>query len=148
MLYFLRMHTWLVIGGEFLSKPVKADAELALSVFATMRSDEDFKRAEWWFFQEFDAKSHRAFKKKFPVGSKGLRNFVVFANYWEVLGTLVNDGLLNEDLAFDMFGCPWKKAEPVVHGIRKDMKIPRLYENFEVLGKRFSDWEKKHPPKV
>ena len=131
-----------------MSKPTKADAELLLRLFAIMRSDEDFKRAWWWFYEELDVKSYRAFKKKYPMGSEGCRNFVVVANYWEVLGTLVNNGLVGEDLVFDMFAVPWKKAEPIVHSIRKDMKIPRLYENFEVLAKKFPEWEKKHPPKV
>jgi len=60
----------------------------------------------------------------------------------------VNNGLLNEGLVFDMFLVPWKKAEPIAQGIRKEMKEPRLYENFEVLAKKQADWEKKHPPKV
>jgi len=47
-----------------------------------------------------------------------------------------------------VFVCPWHKAEPIVDGIRKDMKVARLYGSFEVLGKRFSEWEKKHLPKV
>ena len=113
-----------------------------------MRSDEDYRKALWWFYEQFDAKSYRAFRKKYPMGSEGYRNFIVFANYCEVLGALVNNGLLSLDLAFDMFVVPWEKAEPVVRGIRKDMKIPRLYENFEVLGKKFPEWEKKHPLKV
>jgi hypothetical protein len=131
-----------------LSKPTKEDADLLLRVFAIMRSDEDFKKAMWWFWGEFDEKSYEAFKKKYPMGSEGYRNFSVVAGYWEVLGTLVNNGLLSEDLVFDMFGIPWEKAEPIVHGIRKDIKWPRLYENFEVLAKKLAEWEKKHPPKV
>jgi len=131
-----------------LSKPTKADAELSLRLFAIMRSDEEFKKARWWFYEEFDEKSYRAFKKKCPKGSEGYRNFIVFADYLEVLGALVNHGLLSEDLVFDMIDVPWKKAEPIVHGIRKDMKLPRLYENFEVLAKKLPEWEKKHPPKV
>jgi hypothetical protein len=47
-----------------------------------------------------------------------------------------------------MFGMDWKKAEPIVHGIRKEAKMPRLYENFEALAKKYFEWEKKHPPKV
>ena len=138
----------MLVEESVLSKPTKADAELFLRYFAIMRSDEDFKKAMRWFYEEFDVKSYRAFKKKYPMGSEGYRNFMVFVGYWEVLGTLVNNGLLSEDLVFDMFAVPWKKAEPIVHGIRKDMKIPRLYENFEVLAKKLPQWEKKHPPKV
>jgi len=131
-----------------MSKPTRADAELSLRLFAIMRSDEDFKKAMWWFYEELDAKSYRAFKKKYPMGTEGYRNFIVFANYCEVLGALVNNGLLSQDLAFDMFVVPWEKAESIVHGIRKNMKIPRLYEHFEVLAKKFPEWEKKHPPRV
>ena len=131
-----------------LSKPTKADAELFLRFYSIMRSDEDFKKAMSWFYEELDKKSYRAFKKRYPMGSEGYRNFIVFANYCEVLGALVNNGLLSQDLAFDMFVVPWEKAEPIVHGIRKDMKAVRLFENFEVLAKKQSEWEKKHPPKV
>jgi hypothetical protein len=131
-----------------LPKPTKEDADLLLRVFAIMRSDEDFKKAMWWYLEQLDEKSYEAFKKKYPIGSEGRRNFMIFAGYWEVLGTLVNNGLLSEDLLFDMFGIQWQKAEPIVHGMRKDSKIPRLYENFEVLAKKFAEWEKKHPPKV
>ena len=138
----------MLVEESVLSKPTKADAELFLRFFAIMRSDEDFKKAMRWFYEEFDVKSYRAFKKKYPMGSEGYRNFMVFTSYWEVLGTLVNNGLLIQDLVFDMFAFPWEKAEPIVHGIRKDMKIPRLYENFEVLAKKLPQWEKKHPPKV
>ena len=138
----------MLVEESVLSKPTKADAELFLRYFAIMRSDEDFKKAMRWFYEEFNVKSYRAFKKKYPMGSAGYRNFMTFVGYWEVLGTLVNNGLLSEDLVFDMFFVPWKKAEPIVHGIRKDMKEPRFYENFEVLAKKLTEWEKKHPPKV
>jgi len=134
--------------AEFLVKPTKEDADLLLRFFGIMRSDEDLKKAMGWFFNELDVKNYTAFKKKYPPGSEGYRNFGVVAGYYEVLGTLVNNGLLSEDLVFDMFMVPWKKAEPIVHGIRKDMKEPRFYENFEVLAKKLPEWEKKHPPKV
>ena len=131
-----------------MSKPTKADAELLLRLYAIMRSDEDFKKATWWLYEELDVKSYRAFKKKYPMGSEGCRNFIVVANYWEVLGTLVNNGLVGLDLVFDMFAIPWEKVEPIVYGLRKDMKIPRLYENLEILAKKFPEWEKTHPPKI
>lgn len=131
-----------------MAKPTKEDAELFLRLFATMRSDEDFKNAMRWFYEEFDEKSYEAFKKKYPRRSEGNRNFNTYIGYWEVISTLVANDLLSEDLVFDMFLVPWNKAEPIVHGMRKDMKEPRLYENFEVLAKRQIEWEKKHPPKV
>jgi len=133
-----------------LSKPTKEDAELLLRCFETMRSDEDFKKARWWFFDKFTEKNYRAFKKRYPRGSQGYRYFMDFVAYWELLSTLVLHGVLSEDLVFDMFPFQflWMRAEPVVLGMREDMKTPRLFENFEVLGKKVVEWEKTHPPKV
>ncbi len=133
---------------DFLVKPTKEDAELLLRFFGIMRGDEELKRAWRWFWHEFDVKSYEEFKEKYPKGSEGEMNFDVYAGYFEVLGTLVNNGVLSEDLVFDMFLIPWKKAAPIAQGIRKEMKEPRLYENFEVLAKKQSEWDKKHPPKV
>jgi len=45
---------------------------------------------------------------------------MIFAGYWEVLGTLVNNGLLSENLLFDMFGIQWQKDE--VTGQAKENK--------------------------
>ena len=131
-----------------MSKPTKEDAELFLRYFGIMRSDEDFKKAAKWFHSELDAKSYKVFKKKYPTGSEGYGNLMLFASYWEVLSTLVNNGLLNEDLVFDMFLFPWKKVEPIVYGLRKELKAARLFENFEALARRLPKWEKRHPPKV
>ena len=131
-----------------MAKPTKEDAELLLRFFGIMRSDEDFKRAMRWFYTEFTEKSYETFKKKYPTGSDGYMNFNTFIGYWEVLSTLVLDGVLSEDLVFDMFLIPWKKAEPIVRGMRNDMKEPRLCENFEVLAEKLAEWEKSHPPKV
>ena len=68
----------------------------------------------------------------------------------EMLATLVVNGLISEDLVFDMilFKPRWEKAEPIVYGLRKEWKSPRLYENFEVLVQKEAEWEKTHPPKV
>ena len=136
------------MGVSVLSKPTKEDADLLLRYFAIMRSDEDFKKAVHWFWEEFNEKTYRAFKRKYPARSEGYRNFTIVCSYWEILSTLVNNDVLNEDLVFDMFILPWERAEPIVYGLRKDWKEPRLYENFEVLAKRKAEWEKTHPPKV
>jgi len=131
-----------------MSKPTQKDAELLLQVLK-LTNDEESRNAYRWFWEEFDVKSHRKFKKKYPSGSRGSRLFNRFMSNWEMLATLVVNGLISEDLVFDMlFVEPlWKKAEPIVHGLRKEWKSPRLYENFEVLVQKAAKWEKTHPPK-
>lgn len=130
-------------------KPTQKDAELLLRVLELTR-DEEGRRANRWFWGEFDVKSYRKFRKKYPCGSEGEGHFNRFVGNWEMLATLVVNGLISEDLVFDMFLVKplWEKAEPIVYGFRKEWKEPRLYENFEVLAQRAAEWEKTHPPKV
>ncbi len=130
-------------------KPTQKDAELLLQVLE-LRRDKVSMRANRWFWEEFDTKTYRKFKKKYPSGSRGSRYFNHLMGNWELLATLVVNGLINEDLVFDMFYVEpqWEKAQPVVYGLRKEWKSPRLYENFEVLAQKAAKWEKTHPPKV
>jgi len=130
-------------------RPTPKDAELLLQVLGLIR-DEEGRRAYQWFWEEFDVKSYRKYKKKYPYGSEGQRYFNRFIGDWEMLATLVVNGLISEDLVFDMFFVKpsWEKAEPIVYGLRKKWKSPRLYENFEVLVQKEAEWEKTHPPKV
>ncbi|MFQ5820847.1 MAG: hypothetical protein ACE5I5_12720 [Candidatus Heimdallarchaeota archaeon] len=132
-----------------MSKPTEADAELLLQIFAIMRTDEDARKATWWVFEELEEQSYDEFKAKYPMGSEGNRNFKTFASYCEVIGTLVNKNLLSEDIVFDAWGnLLWDKLKPIVLGMRKDMGIPRLMENYEIFANKYPKWEEKNPPKV
>ena len=67
----------------------------------------------------------------------------------ELIGVLVNKELLSEDLIFDLYGSMvWEKVEPIVYGMRKEINMPRLFENYEVCAKKYQSWAEKNPPKV
>jgi len=130
-------------------KPTQKDAELLLQVMALIR-DAEGRRAHRWLLEEFDVKSYRRFRQKYPRGSLGSTYFDRVMSDWEILATLALNGLISDDLVFDMFFVKpfWDKAEPIVQGLRKEWKSPRLYENFEVLVQRALEWDKTHPPKI
>jgi hypothetical protein len=136
-------------GDKKMSKPTQKDAELLLQLLK-LTNNEESREAYRWFWEEFDVKSHRKFKKKYPSGSRGSGFFNRFMSNWEMLATLVVNGLISEDLIFDMFFVKpfWMKAELIVYGLRKEWKSPRLYENIEVLVQKEAEWEKTHSPKV
>jgi len=132
-----------------MSKPTKEDAALLLQLMAVFAADEENKKAYFWVYEELDEKNYDDFKTKYPMGSEGYRNIMIFASNGELLGVLVNKDLLSEDLVFDLWGdMLWEKVEPIVQGIRKDIKRPRLFENYEVFGKKYQLWAEKNPPKV
>lgn len=65
------------------------------------------------------------------------------------MSTFVVAEVLSEDLVYDMWGdMQWGKAEPIVKGLRTQFGMPRLYENFEVVAKKYPEWAEKNPPKV
>jgi len=100
-----------------------------------------------WYRNEFDVKSYEEFKEKYPVGSEGLRKFLTYGMFCEVLGVLADNGLLNTDMYFDAFGGPrFSKAEPIVKDWRKERSSPTLWENWELLGKKSREyWDKRKP---
>jgi len=132
-----------------MSKPTKEDAALLLQLMAVWAADEENKEAYIWVYFILDEKNYDDFKTKYPVGSEGYRNIMTFASNGEQLGVLVNKELLSEDLVYDLFGDMfWEKVEHIIHGLRKDANRPRLFENFEVFGKKYQLWAEKNPPKV
>ncbi|MHA1992086.1 MAG: DUF4760 domain-containing protein [Candidatus Hodarchaeales archaeon] len=130
-------------------KPTKDDAELLLQFMAIGNNNDDYKNAGNWFFEELSEQSYEEFKSKYPVGSQGYRNFMLVIGFNEVISTFVNNNLLSGDLVFDLWGnLNWKKAGPIVKGLRKDMEYPRLFENYEYFVKNYNKWDEKNPKKV
>ncbi|MFX0023537.1 MAG: hypothetical protein ACFE9S_14520 [Candidatus Hermodarchaeota archaeon] len=132
-----------------MGKPTKEDAALLIQIFGIESADEDYKKAVNWFFSEMNETDYNDYKAKNPIGSEGYQNFMTLCHYWELIGTLVNRDVLNEDLVFDMHGdMLWDKAEPIIHGMRKDLDMPRFLENYEVFAKKYPKWAENNPIKV
>jgi hypothetical protein len=126
-------------------KPTKEDAGMILKLVEMIYSTEDLKKGMWWVTDEPSVK-YDEFKKKYPVGSEGYRNFMNVGMFYELLGVLVYYGVLNEDLVFDLFATMWSKAEPIVKGIQKE-KGRDFFENYEWLATKKTKWLKTRPPK-
>ena len=132
-----------------MSKPTKDDASLMLQIMAMMKGDQEFQKAEKWLTIEFRAKNYEDFKKKYPMISEGYGYLMNLLSYGELIGSLVNNDLLSEDLVFDLYGnILWEKVEDIVQGLRKEWGKPRFYENLELMARKYPIWEENHPPKL
>ena len=130
-------------------KPTKEDADLILKIFSTAMNDELYQNAYRWFLIEFNETNFDNFIKENPIGSQNTRYFMRVTTYCELVSTLVVTEVLSDDLVYEMWGdMQWAKAEPIVKGFRAQFGMPRLYENFEVVAKKYPEWSEKHPPKV
>ena len=132
-----------------MSKPTKEDASLFLQIFSIMKNDEVYQKAVLWSLTEFKVKDYEEFKKKYPIGSDGYKYMFNMLEYAEVVGILINNDVLSEDLIYDSYGdMYWEKVKDIVHGMRKDWGRPRLYENYEIIAKKYSNWAESHPAKL
>ena len=132
-----------------MSKPTKEDAQLFVQIVGIIAQNEGLSDAMNWVAIELNVKNYEEFKQKYPMGSDGFKKFMAYTSIYETIGILVNRDLLSGDLIYDAWGnLFWSKIEPIAHGQRKEWKIPRLYENFEVMAKGYTEWTEKNPPKL
>lgn len=135
------------------SKPTAEDARIMIEL-ANMSSDERKRKAFEWFFNDFAPKKIKdpvEFKRLYPRGSEESRHVGEIMGYFELAGALIENGVLNEDLFFDISPPPqwfWLALQPLIYGMRAEMNEQRLGENFELLYERHEKWLKNHPPKI
>ena len=111
-------------------KPSHADAELLLHLYE-IRREPELRRARKWFLTEFQARSWAEIKSRYLSHSDEDRHFRMTVSYWELVGTLVNRGVLHPDLFFDHTGediVAWERCKPWVAEARADLRPTYLYQ--------------------
>jgi len=112
----------------------QTDLVVALSSAARSREFVEALADTWSAeFKDFDD-----FVKKYgaPVSREPVSvSILVICNFFEHLGVLVKNKLVDAHLVFQLFAIAhfWEKVKPVVEGMRKEFHEPALYEWFEYL---------------
>lgn len=117
-----------------MAKPVHADAELLLRLYE-IRRDPELRQARKWFLTEFKPAGWADIKSRYLSHSDEDRWFRMTTSYWEMVGTLVNRGVLNADLFFDHTGediVSWERCKGWIADARADIRPTYLYQ-FERL---------------
>jgi hypothetical protein len=115
-------------------KPTHADADLLLRLYE-MRREPELRRARQWFLTEFRGEDWTEIKLRYLTHSDEDRRFRMTTSYWEMVGTLVNRGVLHPDLFFDHTGediVTWERCKPWIAAARADIRPTYLYQ-FERL---------------
>ncbi len=118
-------------------KPSHADAELLLRLYE-IRRDPELRRARQWFLKEFQATGWDEIGQRYLTHTDEDRWFRMTISYWEMVATLVNRGVLHEELFFDHTGedvVTWEKCKPWIAGARASIR-PSYLHNFEKLVER------------
>jgi hypothetical protein len=130
------------------SIPTHEDAKLMVELFK-LRLDPYLQESENWFTTQFEPGSWEELKTRYPVSSREWRMLNTVLGYWEMLGALIDQNLLSEDLLFDaMEGMEitWAKVKEWLPSARSEVG-PDLWENIEVLATRQQKWRSARLPK-
>jgi hypothetical protein len=110
--------------------PNHDDAQLLLKLYEVRREPE-LRRARQWFLTDFKAASWMEIKLRYLTHSDEDRFFRMTTSYWEMVGTLVNRGVLHPDLFFDHTGediVTWERCKPWIAEARADIRPTYLYQ--------------------
>jgi hypothetical protein len=130
------------------SKPTHEQAQLHLQVF-DQRREAKLRTARDWFFKNYHVETiEDAMRLAAPGTENGaLANMVL--SYWEQACTLLNYGLLHDDLFFstsgEFFGV-WELAKAVVPQIRKQWVYNGYLANMEKTAQRYEAWIEERSP--
>ena len=111
-------------------KPTQADAELLLRLYE-MRREPELRRARQWFLTDFKPQGWLEIKLRYLTHSDEDRHFRMTTSYWEMVGTLVNRGVLHSELFFDHTGediVAWERCKSWIKEARADIRPSYLYQ--------------------
>ena len=126
------------------------DAELMLKLY-DLRREEKMRRARDWFLREFDAKSTDDYQKKYPPGSDEDAYFRMVVTYWEMVGSIVNSGLIKQEFFFQNTGeffAVWERIKHLLPKVREAFKNPHLWENLDLMAGNYEEWMNKRAPEA
>lgn len=131
-----------------MAKPKYEDAELLLKLY-DIRREALLRKARIWFLTQFQAYNWEDKIRKYPTGSEEERYSRMVISYWDMVGALVNNGILNEDLFFETtgeFARVWERVKTWVETARTETN-PLLYRNLEELVGKQKKWAEKRGKK-
>jgi hypothetical protein len=115
-------------------KPTHADAELLLRLYE-IRRDPELRRARQWFLKDFEPTGWDEIKARYLTHTDEDRWFRMTISYWEMVATLVNRGVLHDELFFEHTGedvVTWERCKPWLEGVRAAIR-PTYLRNFEKM---------------
>jgi hypothetical protein len=123
-------------------------ANLMLRLFEERREPR-LREAREWFSANFHAKSAEDLVHICPPGSKENAYMRMVLSYWEMVASIVNRGLIEEDFFFESSGeqwVVWEQLKPVIGAWRVMFSSPKFLANLEEHCNRLEAWREKRNP--
>jgi hypothetical protein len=113
------------------------------------RREPRLREAREWFFANFHVKNQEDLMRVCPPGSQGNTYMRMVITYWEMVASIVNRGLIDQDFFFENSGEQWAVFElvkPVIAEWRAMFSSPKFLANLEEQCKRLEVWRENQNP--
>ena len=121
---------------------------LLLRLYDTRR-EPVMRQAREWYVASFHPASVEDMYKQAPMGSKQSAFSRMVLSYWEMVASIVNRGLIDEELFFENTGEQWivfERVRPFIQAWRAANKNPHYLGNLEKHVQRLEAWREKRAP--
>jgi hypothetical protein len=134
-------------GGN-MSEATHEQVNLMLKLYE-LRREPKLREARDWFGANFHVKTAEDVMRLCPPGSKENTYMRMVVGYWEMVASIVNRGLVDEDLFFENSGeqwMVWEQVKPVLGAWRTMFGSQKVFANMEEQCRRLEAWREKHSP--
>jgi hypothetical protein len=114
-----------------------------------MRREPKLREARDWFAKNFHPKTPDDVMQIAPPGSQGGAYMRQVLSYWEMVASIANRGLIDEEFFFENTGEQWaafEQVKPVLAAWREMFSSPKFLANLEQNCTKLEAWREKHNP--
>src|SRR5260370_22884061 len=114
-----------------------------------LRREPKLREARDWVAASFHVKTGEDVRRLCPPGSQENTYMRMVVGYWEMVASIVNRGLIDDDLFFESTGeqwMVWEQVKPVLGAWRAMFGNQKMFANMEEHCKRLENWRGKKSP--
>jgi hypothetical protein len=134
-------------GGN-MGEVTNEQANLMLRLYEDRREPR-LREAREWFSANFHVKNEEDLMRVCPPGSRENAYMRMVLGYWEMVASIVNRGLIDEEFFFESNGeqwAVWEQVKPVIVAWRAMFSSPKFLGNLEQHCNRLESWREKRNP--
>lgn len=113
------------------------------------RREPRLREARDWFANNFNVKTPEDMMRVCPPGSRENANMRMVLGYWDMVASIANRGLIDEDFFFENTGEQWgvfEQVKTVLPAWRAMFSSPEFLSNLEENCRRLEAWREKRNP--
>ncbi len=124
--------------------------ELMLKLYDARR-EAKLREARDWYGANFHPQTVEEAMKLCPPGSQQNLYMRMVVGYWEMVASIVNRGLIDEELFFENSGEMWvvyEQLRPTLAGWREMFGSKHVMSNLEKFATKFEAWREQRDPGI